>query len=61
MTKRDIGLFVLVAVLLVGTGLLQSWNAALYILNYGLISAVMALGVNMQWGYAGLFNIGVMG
>ncbi|MCE8472626.1 branched-chain amino acid ABC transporter permease, partial [Rhodovulum sulfidophilum] len=43
MTKRDIGLFVLVAVLLVGTGLLQSWNAALYILNYGLISAVMAL------------------
>jgi branched-chain amino acid transport system permease protein len=27
----------------------------------GLISAIMALGVNMQWGYAGLFNIGVMG
>ena len=21
----------------------------------------MALGVNMQWGYAGLFNVGVMG
>ena len=27
----------------------------------GLISAVMALGVNIQWGYAGLFNVGVMG
>ncbi len=27
----------------------------------GLISAVMALGVNMQWGYAGLFNAGVVG
>jgi branched-chain amino acid transport system permease protein len=27
----------------------------------GLISAIMALGVNMQWGYAGLFNIGIMG
>ncbi|ARC88819.1 branched-chain amino acid ABC transporter permease [Rhodovulum sp. MB263] len=61
MTKRDIGLFALVALLIAGTGMLQSWNAALYILNYGLISAVMALGVNMQWGYAGLFNIGVMG
>ena len=27
----------------------------------GLISAVTALGVNMQWGYAGLFNVGVVG
>ena len=34
---------------------------ALTILNLGLISAVMALGVNIQWGYAGLFNAGVMG
>ena len=38
-----------------------SWNTALAILNMGLISAVMALGVNMQWGYAGLFNAGVVG
>ena len=27
----------------------------------GLISDVMALGLNIQWGYAGLFNAGVMG
>ena len=27
----------------------------------GLISAIMALGVNLQWGFAGLFNVGVMG
>ncbi|GAA0292615.1 branched-chain amino acid ABC transporter permease [Rhodovulum strictum] len=54
-------LFALVALLIVGTGYLQSWNAALNILNMGLISAIMALGVNMQWGYAGLFNVGVMG
>ncbi len=26
-----------------------------------LISAIMALGVNIQWGYAGLFNAGIMG
>ncbi|MDS9468048.1 branched-chain amino acid ABC transporter permease [Paracoccus sp. MBLB3053] len=38
-----------------------SWNSALTILNMGLISAIMTLGVNMQWGYAGLFNAGVVG
>ncbi len=54
-------LFAIVAVLFAATGFLQSWNVSLSILNLALISAVMALGVNMQWGYAGLFNIGVMG
>ena len=38
-----------------------SWNTALAILNMGLISAIAALGVNMQWGYAGLFSVGTMG
>lgn len=38
-----------------------SWNSALAILNMGLVSAIMALGVNLQWGFAGLFNVGVMG
>lgn len=38
-----------------------SWNTSLAILNMGLISAITALGVNMQWGYAGLFNTGVVG
>lgn len=38
-----------------------SWNSALAILNVGLISAVTALGVNMTWGYGGLFNAGVVG
>ncbi len=38
-----------------------SWTAALGILNMALLSAIMALGVNMQWGYAGLFNTGIMG
>ena len=54
-------LFGLVACLILGTGILQSWNSALLILNMGLVSAVMALGVNLQWGLAGLFNVGVMG
>jgi len=42
-------------------GLNQSWALALGIINMSLISAVMALGVNIQWGYAGLFNVGIMG
>ncbi len=42
-------------------GLFQSWNVALGIFNLCLISATMALGVNIQLGYAGIFNAGVMG
>ncbi|WP_226782232.1 branched-chain amino acid ABC transporter permease [Oceaniglobus trochenteri] len=54
-------LFAAVAAMFLFTGFTSSWNSALGIFNMGLISAIMALGVNMQWGYAGLFNIGVMG
>jgi branched-chain amino acid transport system permease protein len=61
MTMREAGLFALVAALIVGTGVVQGWNSALLILNMGLVSAVMALGLNLQWGFAGLFNVGVMG
>ena len=54
-------LFGIMAVLLALVGFIQSWSLAFAILNLCLISAVMALGVNIQWGYAGLFNVGVMG
>ncbi|RFP89079.1 branched-chain amino acid ABC transporter permease [Rhodobacteraceae bacterium 63075] len=53
--------FAIVALLIIGTGMIQSWNSALFILNMGLVSAIMALGVNLQWGFAGLFNVGIMG
>ena len=58
---RTLLLFAGVAALFVGTGVAQSWNTSLTILNMALVSAIMALGVNMQWGYAGLFNVGIMG
>jgi branched-chain amino acid transport system permease protein len=58
---RNLILFLAVGVLIVLTGVTQSWNSALAILNMGLISAIMALGVNIQWGYAGLYNVGTMG
>ena len=58
---RKPALFAVMAVLICLVGLLQSWSLALAILNLCLISAIMTLGVNIQWGYAGLFNAGVMG
>ncbi len=61
MNRRNILLFAAVALLFIATGLFQTWNTSLFILNTALISAIFAMGVNMQWGYAGLFNTGVMG
>lgn len=58
---RPIFLFAAVGALYLIVGVTQSWVLALTVLNDGLIVAIMALGVNMQWGYAGLFNIGVAG
>ena len=49
------------AVLFVLVGQLQSWNLSLAILNLCLISAIMTLGANIQWGYAGIVNFGIMG
>lgn len=58
---RAISMFMAIFAALAAVGLVQSWSLALAILNLCLISAVMSLGVNIQWGYAGLFNVGVMG
>ena len=59
--NRTLLLFLGVGLLFVLTGFLQSWNLSLQILIVGILSAIMALGVNMQWGYAGLFSTGIMG
>lgn len=61
MNRRESVYFVLTVALILGVGMLQSWNVALAIVNFALISAIMALGLNIQWGYGGLFNAGVMG
>ena len=55
-TAYSIMLFLIILV-----GILQSWSIALSILNYCLIAAVMTMGANIQWGYAGLINFGIMG
>ena len=59
--QRTWSAFGIVGLLLLIIGFAQSWSVALGIFNLCLISAVMALGVNMQWGYAGLLNVGIMG
>jgi len=58
---RNVSLFAGMAGLLLFVGFFQSWTLSLTIVNLCLISAIMALGVNIQWGYAGLLNVGVMG
>jgi branched-chain amino acid transport system permease protein len=59
--NKTVQLYSALAVLFLLVGFFQSWSVALAIFNMCLISAVMALGVNIQWGYAGLFNAGIMG
>ena len=53
--------FAFMGILLAIVGFTQSWSVSLSIINLCLISSIMAIGVNLQWGYGGLFNAGVMG
>ena len=64
MTSANLRLLItwgLMAALILSVGFLQGPTNAIMLINIGLISGMMALGLNMQWGYAGLFNAGVMG
>ncbi len=54
-------LYTLMAIILATVGIFQSWNLALTIFNLCLISSIMTLGINIQWGNAGIVNFGVMG
>ena len=53
--------YIIMGLLIILVGAIQSWPMALAILNLCLISAVMTMGANIQWGYAGLINFGIMG
>ena len=59
--KHIFFLFSFMAIMLIFVGVFQSWNVALTILNLCLISSIMSLGINIQWGSAGIVNFGVMG
>ena len=47
--------------LFIFVGFVQGWSVSLVILNMCIISAIMTMGVNISWGYAGVINFGVMG
>ena len=59
--SKNFYLYLIMLALIATVGFFQSWNVALMILNMCIISAIMSLGVNIQYGYAGLFNLGIMG
>jgi branched-chain amino acid transport system permease protein len=62
--RKHLNVFVAYTIMLgliILVGIFQSWNVALSIFNMCLISAVMTMGANIQWGYAGLINFGIMG
>ena len=56
-----IAAYSIMLILIILVGIFQSWSIALTIFNYCMISAVMTIGANIQWGYAGLINFGIMG
>ena len=53
-------IFIMVSLFIL-VGLIQGWSVSLVILNTCIISAIMTMGVNISWGYAGVINFGVMG
>ena len=42
--------FTVMAVLLAIVGFTQSWSVSLSVINLCIISSIMAIGVNLQWG-----------
>ena len=59
--KKYINAYLVCAFFFLIVGLFQSWNVAFSILNLCLISAIMSIGINIQWGNSGIVNFGVMG
>ena len=59
--KKYINAYLVCVFLFLIVGLFQSWNVAFSILNLCLISAIMSIGINIQWGNSGIVNFGVMG
>ena len=59
MIKNSILYLIMISLILL-VGFVQSWNVALLILNMCIISSIMSLGVNIQYGYAGLFKTSIV-
>ena len=54
--RKPLLLFAVGIAALMAIGVFQSWTLSLTVLNYCTISAVFAIGANVQWGYGGILN-----
>jgi branched-chain amino acid transport system permease protein len=61
MVQRSLALFAGLFVLFVGIGLILGTANLTLLLAQSFAYALVALGLNIQWGYGGLFNFGIMG
>jgi len=59
--RRDLNAFAVLALIVLGVYATQGPVYSTRMLVEAGCYAVIALGLNIQWGYAGLFNVGVMG
>ena len=59
--RRGLLLFAAMFVVVVVVGLVQGTASMLLILTQATGFALIALGLNIQWGYGGLFNFAIMG
>ena len=59
--RRDMIAFALLACVIVGVFLVQGPVYSTRMIVEACCYAILALGLNVQWGYGGLFNVGVMG
>lgn len=58
---RSLALFAGLFVLIIGVGLVMGAPFTVRLCVEAMAYALIALGLNIQWGYGGLFNFGVMG
>lgn len=61
MTARYIGLFGALVALIIGVALYMGTPFTLRLLVEAFAFALIALGLNIQWGFGGLFNFGILG
>lgn len=61
MTARYLGLFAALFALIVGVGLFMGTPFTVRLLVEAFAFALIAMGLNIQWGFGGLFNFGILG
>jgi branched-chain amino acid transport system permease protein len=59
--RRGLLLFAAMFIIVVAVGIIQGTASMLLILTQATGFALVALGLNIQWGYGGLFNFAIMG